>query len=266
KYFKDRKYIFNKIDISKVEIYYFETGNAAVRKPLDTSFTEKTIKESVTDTGIQKILLNHLWAKDNKSELAFSPEGIEEMNKNIIPLNDGKFHQPIYKVRVYEPIGNKFLVGTTGNKKDKYVEAAKGTNLFFAIYSDENGNRSFETIPLNIVIERMKQGLNAVPEMNEKGDNLLFHLSPNDLVYVPMEEEKENILVIDWENLNKKQIKNLYKIVSFTSSRLSAIPINVAISIVNKTEFTQLNKIEFIEEKKYCIKLNIDRLGKISKL
>ncbi len=30
--------------------------------------------------------------------------------------------------------GNKFSVGLTGNKKDKYVEAEKGTNLFFAIY------------------------------------------------------------------------------------------------------------------------------------
>lgn len=67
-------------------------------------------------------------------------------------------HLPIFKVRVYETIGNKFSVGVKGNKKDKYVEAAKGTNLFFAIYVDENGIRSYETIPLNIVIERLKQG------------------------------------------------------------------------------------------------------------
>ncbi|MCL2649748.1 MAG: type II CRISPR RNA-guided endonuclease Cas9 [Candidatus Azobacteroides sp.] len=264
KYFKDRKYLFNEVDISKVEIYYFETENAAVRKLLDTSFTEKIIKESVTDSGIQKILLNHLWAKENKPELAFSPEGIEEMNKNIVQLNDGKFHQSINKVRVYEPIGNKFQVGTTGNKKDKYVEAAKGTNLFFAIYEDENGNRSYETIPLNIVIERLKQGLNAVPERNEKEHHLLFQLSPNDLVYVPTEDEKENICAIDWESLDKEQLKRIYKIVSFTNSRLYAISANVATTIVNKVEFTQLNKIEFIDEKKHCVKLNIDRLGNIS--
>jgi CRISPR-associated endonuclease Csn1 len=34
--------------------------------------------------------------------LAFTPEAIEEMNKNIIELNDGIFHQPIFKVRVFE--------------------------------------------------------------------------------------------------------------------------------------------------------------------
>ena len=48
-------------------------------------------------------------------------------------LNNGNFHQPIYKVRTYEQ-ADKFAVGQTGNKSTKFVEAAKGTNLFFAIY------------------------------------------------------------------------------------------------------------------------------------
>ena len=30
--------------------------------------------------------------------------------------------------------GNKFTVGQIGNKCSKFVEAAKGTNLFFAVY------------------------------------------------------------------------------------------------------------------------------------
>jgi CRISPR-associated endonuclease Csn1 len=38
-------------------------------------------------------------------------------------------------------LGSKFQVGQTGNKKDKYVEAAKGTNLFFAVYEDKNGKK-----------------------------------------------------------------------------------------------------------------------------
>lgn len=53
-------------------------------------------------------------------------------------------------------MGNKFQVGQTGNKKDKYVEAA-GTNLFFAVYEDKNNKRSYETIPLNEVIERQNK-------------------------------------------------------------------------------------------------------------
>ena len=97
RYFKDRKYQFGEVDVSKVKMYYFDEENAAVRKNVDTSFTEKFIQGSVTDTGIQKILLNHLEAKGNKVEIAFSPEGIEEMNKNIIQLNEGKLHLPIFK-------------------------------------------------------------------------------------------------------------------------------------------------------------------------
>jgi CRISPR-associated endonuclease Csn1 len=277
KYFKDRKYLFNNTDISKVDIYYFETDKAATRKALDTSFNAKTI-ESVTDTDIQKILLRHLENKNNNSELAFSPEGIEEMNKNIAELNGGKSHQPIYKVRVYELMGNKFQVGYAGNKKAKYVEAAKGTNLFFGIYADENGNRSYETIPLNIVIERMKQGLNAVPERNEKGHNLLFRLSPHDLVYVPAEEEKANINAIDWGNLSKEQVNRIFVVNDFsnacyfTPNRLAKniAPKEVDLkfdAIKNKASGsfdTKTASFEGKQIKDVCIKLNIDRLGNIT--
>ncbi|WP_415060958.1 type II CRISPR RNA-guided endonuclease Cas9 [Flavobacterium sp.] len=243
-----------KVDLPRIKV---PKGKilTATRKAVDTSFTPKVI-ESITDTGIQKILLSYLNGKDNDPELAFSPEGMEDLNKNIEQYNDGKKHQPIYKVRIFE-LGSKFQVGQSGNKKDKYVEAAKGTNLFFAIYQDENGKRSYDTIPLNEVIERQKQGLNSVPETNEKGHKLLFHLSPNDLVYVPEQGE-----VFDVNNLKKDRI---YKVVSFTGGRLSVIQNCVSTTIVNKMEFTQLNKIELTKEKEVCIKLKVDRLGNISK-
>ena len=131
KYFKENAFLWKELDIAKVAVYYFTENTTeplvAVRKSLDSTFNEKKIA-SVTDTGIQKILLNHLKSKEGKAELAFSAEGIEEMNRNLLQLNDGKGHQPIYKVRVYEPRGNKFKVGVLGNKGAKWVEAAKGTN------------------------------------------------------------------------------------------------------------------------------------------
>jgi CRISPR-associated endonuclease Csn1 len=229
----------------------------ATRKNIDTSFDEKTIK-SITDTGIQKILLNYLKVKGS-SEIAFTPEGLDELNRNIATYNNGKSHQPIYKARVFE-LGSKFAVGYAGNKKDKFVEAAKGTNLFFAIYADSNGKRSFNTIPLNEVIERQKQGLPPVPETNDKGLKLLFHLSPNDLVYV--DDGKDSF---DLYKLTDNQKVNIYKVVSFTGSRLYAVPFFIAKSIVDKNEFTQLNKIEFTDEKlsikEYCYKIYMDRLG-----
>ncbi len=162
KFFKANENKWKNKDISKVEIYYWEE-NAASRVKVDETFNAAMIN-SITDSGIQKIMLTHLEKynedKNGKitehSELAFSPDGLDEMNKTIAELNGGKPHHPIYKVRTYEPKGNKFNVGHTGNKKDKYVEAAKGTNLFFATYQDEKGKRNYETIPLNIVIERQK--------------------------------------------------------------------------------------------------------------
>nr|WP_305069895.1 hypothetical protein [Flavobacterium covae] len=86
----------------------------ATRKVLDSSMDFKSI-EKITDTGIQKILKNYLKYKESP-ELAFSPEGIEELNITIAKYNDGFYHKPIYKVRIYEE-GVKFPLGNRGNKK-----------------------------------------------------------------------------------------------------------------------------------------------------
>jgi CRISPR-associated endonuclease Csn1 len=300
-YFKNLDNKWNDLDISKVDLYYLETDNVASRTKLDESFTSKIIQESITDTGIQKILLKHLIKyneqTDGKSiehpELAFSPDGIEDLNKNVIILNNGKFHHPIIKVRTYEARGNKFNVGVTGNKGDKYVEAAKGTNLFFAIYKDDNGKRNYETIPLNIVIENQKQGALqnikpehcSVPNKNEKGDHLLFHLSPNDLVYVPTIEEIENKNSVDFNHLTKEQINRIYKFIDGSDTIGNFIPHHSSKLLFNMTKKDQDKaNINFIIQNEYgvgspqsksqksidgimikdiCWKLTIDRLGKI---
>jgi CRISPR-associated endonuclease Csn1 len=282
-FFKNLENKWNDKDVTKVDLYYFDNDNVASRTKIDESFTSKFISESVTDTGIQKILLKHLekYSETNGSkiiehpELAFSPDGIDDLNKNIISLNNGKFHHSIQKVRTYEAKGNKFKVGHTGNKKDKYVEAAKGTNLFFAIYKDEKGKRNYETIPLNIVIENQKQGalqnikpeFCSVPTKNEKGDSLLFHLSPNDLVYVPTNEEFENPNLVDLKKISKEQINRIYKTVSFTNTQAFFVKNEVANTIVNKVEYSALNKMErgingeMIKD--VCWKIKTDRLGNI---
>lgn len=234
----------------------------ATRKTVDSSFDEKRIKK-ITDTGIQKILLNYLKYKGSP-EIAFSPEGLEELNKNLSIYNDGKPHKPIYKVRIYEKGSGRFALGEKGRKYKKYVQGAP--NLYFGIYQGAN-KRSFATIPLNEVIERQKQGLPSVPEYNEKGDPLLFSLSPYDLVYVPI--EGEIIEDIDFQHLSKEQKEKIYKTVSFTGNQCFFIREIVATSIVNKMEYSPLNKMERsitgIMIKEICIKLKVDRLGNISK-
>jgi CRISPR-associated endonuclease Csn1 len=275
KYFKENNY--NGLDVSTVEVYYWaidknnQGTNAASRVSIDITFSSEIIK-CITDTGIQKIMLRHL-EKYNEykgekmvehPELAFSPDGIDELNRTIKELNNNKPHHPIYKVRTYEPKGNKFNIGTSGNKKDKYAEAAKGTNLFFGIYID-NGKRYYESIPLNIVIERQKQGLSTVPELNEKGYKLEMYLSPNDLVYVPTDEDLEAIG--DSFKYTRKKTDRVYKVVSFSGKDCFFVRHDIASPIIKNYEFTSSNKMEKSIDgktvKEVCLKLNIDRLGNI---
>jgi CRISPR-associated endonuclease Csn1 len=287
KYFKDLNNVYNDKDVSRVDIYYFETDMVASRVALNDTFDENRIKNTITDTGIQMILLNHLnnykGILDEKGkeipahQLAFSPEGIEDLNKNIVALNNGKPHQPIFKFRTYEPKGNKFVIGHKDNKKHKFVEAAKGTNLFFAIYVDDKGKRSYETIPLNLVIERQKQGLSSVPDVNDAGQKLLMTLSPNDLVYIPIADEMTIIETINFNNLNKEQIERMYSVNDFSSTCYFS-PNRIAKAIMAKEVDSNFDKtknklsgsfdiktasLDGVQIKDVCIKLKIDRLGNI---
>ena len=294
KYVEDNKDVWSEIDIKKIEVYYFtkETKDRyfATRFLSDlVGYFAKVVKyddaikkiEGITDTGIQKILKAHLKAKDNNPELAFSADGIDEMNRNIVELNGGKPHKPIYKVRRFES-GNKYSIGQKGCKAKKFVEADKGTNLFFAIFSSEKLNketgemesvRSYLTIPLNVMIDCQKKFGSKwqanietyLKECKLVSDEvkLLFILSPNDLVYLPTKEElKDGIIAID-----KTRV---YKMVSSSGSQCFFINDKVAKTIVDKVEFTSLNKaeraitIEMIKET--CVPLKVDRLGNIVEL
>ena len=114
----------------------------------------------------------------------------------------------------------------------------------FAIYITEDGKRTYETIPLNVVIEREKQGLVPVPDRNEKGDKLLFWLSPNDLVYLPTEEERE------FGRINEPIDRGrIYKMV---------VPV-IELGSNNKAQRAWTN--EMIKD--ICIPIKVDRLGHI---
>lgn len=241
--------------------------------------------DKITDKCIQKIFRNHVenyLDKKGKEDFAeaFSSKGISALNTNIKTLNNNKNHQPIYKVRQYE-VGSKFSVGERGNKKDKYVEAAKGTNLYFAVYWDEKKKkRNFETIPLNEVVEHQKQIVHVpmkekqpIPIDHTKG-KFLFYLSPNDLVYVPTNEDRDSDIIP--ENLNKE---NIYKMVSSSGPECYFIHQNISSLIrkydaTSKTgEFSSQNKLETtldiensIRIKEVCWKLEVDRLGNIQKI
>ncbi|MBP1673114.1 MAG: csn1 [Bacteroidetes bacterium] len=282
KYFEENKEIWSDINLSKISIYYFTKNDTndkyfATRKELGSIFKnnkgtfleiEKIFKNilKITDTGIQKILLRFLETKDNNPEIAFSPEGIEELNLNIKKYNNGKDHQPILKVRVYEK-AEKFSVGQTGNKKEKFVEAADGTNLFFAIYLkkcfDQNENcnkRIFRTIPLREIICRIKIGEKAVPSVDKDGNPLFFILSPYDLVYIPRKNEEQ-------ANLNHIERDRIFRVNDFSEGTIYFTPVSFSKEITEKEIDTSFNsktaKFNGEQIKEICIPLKIDRLGRI---
>ena len=185
------------------------------------------------------------------------------------------------KVRVYEK-ADKFSVGKTGNKGKKFVEAAKGTNLFFAILGTEKENpetgqtevvRSYATIPLNVMIDCQKKygktwSNNIEVYLKEKElisseNRLLFILSPQDLVYLPTENDLRT-------GITKVILNRIYKFVSCTSNEAHMVPSYIASPIIQTTELGSNNKSqkawtgEMIKET--CIPIKVDRLGNIIEL
>ena len=280
-YFKEHQDVWHEVDLNRIAVLYYtnETPERyfAKREKLGSSFNAASI-DKITDSGIREILRRHLALCSNKPEEAFSPEGIERMNQNILALNNGKPHKPIYSVRKYESSNKKFTIGQTGVKTRQYVEAADGTCLYFAIYRHiVNGEekRYCYTIPLQVVMEcQQKNGKKWKNELDlwiranhhiENDTELYAMLSPGDLVYMPTREEVATG-VLSW---NKN---NIYKVVSFKEAYCYFVPHYVASPLINKCEYTTDNKtpreglIRPTDRmiKDYCIPLKINRLGEIT--
>lgn len=278
-YFASEPDVWADVNLKRIECYYFtEDANEhyyAVRTAVDESFTEDYIRNKITSESVQKILLAHLEHCGGDSNLAFSPDGIEQMNADIQSLNNGVPHKPIKKVRVCER-AEKFAIGQVGVKSKKFVEAAKGTNLFLAIYGEKNAEgkevRSYITIPFRVAVDCQKSGgkkwhssiENWVRNENlvNTNANLLFILSPGDLVYVPTENEIK-------DGISQLKRNRIYKFVSSSGPQAFFVLVSVASPIINKVEYSPLNKMERAITgemiKEICIPISVDRLGKIIK-
>ena len=108
--------------------------------------------------------------------------------------------------------------------------------------------------------------MSPAPE-DANGDSPKYILSPNDLIYLPTAKE-----VSDGEIHFPIDRERVYKTVSATGNRCFFIKAEVAKSIVDKMEFSSMNKMERAitreEEmiKETCLPLKIDRLGNIIKI
>jgi len=250
----------NGIQIKKLDISYFKMYSAK-RRNINKDFKESTL-ESIPYSHhlpIAKAIKQHLKEYKNDSTEAFSGEGLEILGK--------KLGNPINKITTFESVGNKM------DFKGKLVEADKGSNLYFIIYENiESGARMINEKSSLPLLEAVERKANRMHLAEDKKGYISIILSPNDLVYVPDEEELERIKYkhpnpIDWDN--KKRIgERIYKVVSFSKSQIFFIPHFIARPLDEKgQELGANNKSETSWTKqmikKICVKVKIDRLGNI---
>ena len=263
-------------EIIKFEMDFLDEM-AANRVEIGPKCSKKWIEENVVNGAIKKAMLKHLetYSRTDEEngtlsgpEVAFDAEGVEALNKSR--------KIPIRKVRVFEPIGNKYELGNS------LAQTAKGTNLFFVIYiNKETGERlitEHPTIPLQQVLEARKNSQNCIEE--KVGYNW-FTLSPGDLVYMP--DEEEDWSKIDWEQDKHKYSNKIYKVSECSGKRIFFIPHTFSkpktAKDYNKNE-KDYNYYEFGSYKEnspneihsgsrerkihdHCIKLTFNRLGHV---
>ena len=288
-------------------------GDLVKREPLNASFDEKNIA-NIVDKTTREIILKHLQQekfanqKDDRGkvlkpiDLAFSAQGIEDMNNNIITLNNGKFHHPIKSVRLRFNKGKQFPIKKWINENDKltketkFVNSAKDTNLFFCIYEKEGERKyyvpSFEEI---LATQKLEQELKLneklhVPQVHPKFPDfkIKFFLQPNDLVFIPIDKDEN----FDIYSLSKEQRKRIYVYKDGSGTTANFTPMFSADVIYNlndnkkrkefaeeyKLDFSNMikneyglnspqlknqNSIEGVQIKSNCWKLKVDRLGNI---
>ena len=258
----------NKIPVRKYSNEVPGEEMVAARKSVDKDIN----LEKITDESIRKTLENFLVEKGGNKNLAFSAEGLEEMNRNIEKYTpNGKPHKPIWRVRVADKLGEKYRVGASGNKGSKFVEAQSGTNLYFAVYLASDGKREFSTIPLRVVLANIRKNKPPVPLVNANRHELYFAISPGDIVYLPKPEEIESGN-IDVENIDRNR---LFKMTKATTKRAYFVPVSLSRVIKQGIElgaedclekYKNSQTDEDLSIKRYCVPVELDRLGNILKV
>ncbi|WP_288763836.1 type II CRISPR RNA-guided endonuclease Cas9 [uncultured Weeksella sp.] len=217
--------------------------------------------EMVSDIDLRKRYRDDI---KEHPEIAFTPQGIEEMNKpeNLLKLNDDKPHNPINKVKITRGFGNQRALNEEdkGSVKSKqYVVNDAGSNLYLGFYErtyqDDQGKevieRKYKDIGLIELIETLKQDksnrLNPLSDKiydnNQNEFVWKFTLSPLDLVYIPTEEEMENPLLVDFKNLTKEQVNRIYKYVDGAIGYANFIPFSFSKTI--KIEGLKMNDVVY---------------------
>ena len=214
-------------------------------------------------------------------QIAFSAEGIKDMNDHIVELNNNKSHKPIYKVKVTQALGKMFPVAekepgqpvTAKNKQ--YVISDAGSNNFCGIYKSAQGETAIYVPSLKATIEATRNNDKLFPDAHPDSADFkyAFTLSPLDLVYVPTQDEIDNSYISD--NLDYSRV---YVVNDFNDAGVMYFrPYYHAFAIVDKEVDLRIDKkgkvigsfsdktanCQGLSIRDYCIPIMTDRLGNI---
>ncbi len=232
-----------------------------LKKEFENLSDEKIIKEKLNNEERSII--------ENPMPEAFSGEGLESLDKKIgMPIRTVTMIDGDVKAKHEENIIGK-----------KYVENDSISK--YIIYENQKTKDRTERFSIS-TYKALKELLDGKPIVQNKKGLSTIILSPNDLVYVPTDEEwnelkSGNEKSIDWNN--KKAIsKRIYKMVSVDDSFFIQHHISKAIIPTvtgekdkskntageidwhNKSTKTMDGKINIAER---CIKIEVDRLGNV---
>jgi CRISPR/Cas system Type II protein with McrA/HNH and RuvC-like nuclease domain len=263
--------------------------------------TEKTI-DKIANEYLKTAIKQHLNDFDNKKEEAFSVEGILALNKKLAEKknNSGnlKPHTPITSIKIFyrdpqkikkkkgeEKLEDALQKLNRGKAFNDNLYVATGGNYLFAVM-EKNSKRIFDIITFydatNLLKEAFGKSTNKQSFNKDRvfkkyfeeknAAKLLFTLKQGDPVYMPKQNEE---MIIDpqsplykdfWGNKTERS-ENIYYVIKFSGNEIYFIKHSVANTIIKGKEFGSQDAYQNIDSlsiKKYCIKLDIDRLGNIT--
>lgn len=277
------KYDSIKIPIAEAATCYDDIINEEQKSIVD----EYRIKGDTKDTHIEVFVKSRNtegMAISHNPQIAFSADGIKEMNSHIAELNNNKRHKPIYQVKMTQAKGKMFLVSEPDKEKPmtvknkQYVTTDADSNRFCGIYKDKNGNTETYMPSLREAVTAIRSGESLMPQYHPQKIDYVFKfcLSPLDMVYMPTKEEIESGH-IDNKGID---INRIYVVNNFTKGTIYFRPYYFAAAIVEKEVDLRLDekgklKGSFSDKtancdglliRDYCVPVRTDRLGNIIKI
>ncbi len=276
------KYDSIKVPVAEAVTYYNDIIDEGQKAIVDEYLAKGSTKETHVDIFVKGRETQGLTIYHNP-QIAFTTDGITDMNNHIEELNNNKRHKPIFKVKVTQAKGKAFLVSEPDKdkplvvKNKQYVITDSDSNRFCGIYKDQNGNTKIYVPSLRETIATIKLGEAIMPQYHPDKETfgLKFCLSPLDMVYMPTKDEIEKGHIN-----NNVDISRIYVVNDFKGNTVYFRPYYYAAAIIKNEIDLRLDEkgntigscpdktanCEGMSIRDNCVPIKTDRLGNILKI